>query len=371
MKILVTGHKGYIGSVLVPILVAKGYEVTGLDSGLFEACVFPSVQSTSADKMAPQISWQDLFMDRCFNVVKDIRDITARDLKGFDTVIHLAGLSNDPLCRVKKRATYEINHLATIKLAVLAKTAGVRRFLYASTASGYDATGDQFVDEETGFRPVSAYEHSKIMGEKGLRALADASFSPVYLRNGTAYGLSARIRFDLVLNNFMAWCCCENMVYLKSDGSAWRPMVHVEDIALAFCAVLKAPLDTIHNQALNVGVTEENYQISELAQMIQSIIPDIQIKYADDAFQDTKSYRVNCDKIRRLLPLFEPRWTVHGGIEQLYRALKSGKVSQEDFEGTTFCRTKRIENLLSNNRIDETFRWRRESDTSQIMSALR
>ena len=261
MRVLLTGHEGYIGTVLVPLLWAVGDEVVGLDSGLFREC------SLGAVRPVPTIR-------------KDIRDVEARDLDGVDAVIHLAGLSNDPLGDLNPTLTYEINHEATVRLAELTKRAGIRRFLYASTCSVYGAAGDDLLDESSPFNPVTPYAHSKVRSEQDLRRLADRSFSPVYLRAATAYGASPLLRFDLAVNNLVAWAATTGQVYLKSLGTSWRPFVHIEDIAQAYIVLLRAPDELVHNQAFNIGQTDENYRISQVAELVRDHVPDTTIEFA-------------------------------------------------------------------------------------------
>src|SRR6266853_2794176 len=248
MKVLVTGHLGYIGSVMVPMLQAAGVHVTGLDNALFADCLFGD-----APAAVPELR-------------KDVRDVEAADLEGFDAVIHLAGLSNDPLGNLNPDLTYDINHHASVRLARLAKEVGVRRFLFSSSCSTYGAAGDKILDETADFNPVTPYGRSKVLVEQEVAQLASPEFSPVFLRNATAYGVSPRLRFDLVLNNLMAWALTTGRAFIKSDGTPWRPIVHIEDISRAFLAALEAPRELIHNQAFNVGRSEENYQIRDLAQ---------------------------------------------------------------------------------------------------------
>src|SRR5712692_1644416 len=274
MRILLTGHSGYIGAVLVPTLVAAGHAVVGVDSDLFEQCTFGSgVFEIPAMR-------------------KDIRDVGPRQLAGFDAVIHLAGLANDPLGDLNPAMTFEINHAASVRLARLAKEAGVSRFVFSSSCSNYGAAGEALVDEDAELRPLTPYATSKVRVEQDVAKLADSTFSPTFLRNATAYGVSPRLRFDLVLNNLVAWAFTTGRVHVKSDGSPWRPIVHVEDISRAFLAVLSAPRETIHSQALNVGQSEENYRIRELAEIVREVVPGSRIDYAEDGGPDPRCYRV-------------------------------------------------------------------------------
>jgi len=338
MKVLLTGHRGYIGSVLTPMLLERGHAVTGLDSDLFRGCTF-------AGKLAETPT-----------IEKDIRDVVIDDVAGFDAVIHLAGLSNDPLGDYQPKLTEEINFKASVHLARLAKRAGVSRFLYASSCSNYGAAGADFLDEAAPFNPVTPYGISKVNVERAVAPMADENFSPTFLRASTAYGLSPRIRFDLVVNNLTAWAFTTQQVYLKSDGSPWRPIVHVEDIALAYIAVLEADIELVHNQAFNVGQTTENYQIREIANLVQAIVPNCRIEYAPDAGPDTRCYRVDCNYIGRRVHAFKPQWTVRRGIEQLYESYSSVGLTLDDFEGERFKRIAHIKKLVRDGEIDQDLR---------------
>lgn len=340
MKILLTGHKGYIGTTLLPILLDRGHEVRGLDSDLFEACTF-----TGGLLSIPEIG-------------KDIRDVDGEALEGFDAVIHLAGLSNDPLGDYDPSLTEDINENASIRLARLAKKAGVRRFLFASSCSNYGASGDDFLDESAAFNPVTPYGKSKVNVERSVSPLADQDFSPTFLRASTAYGLSPRIRFDLVLNNLTAWAYTTGDIYLKSDGSPWRPIVHVEDIARAYVAALEAPLEHVHNQAFNVGATTENYQIREIAEIVRQVVPNSRIRFAPDAGPDLRCYRVDCNVIARALHGFKPQWTARRGVEELYDSFCRVGLTVEDFEGERFKRIAHVKKLIAEGRLDQTLRWR-------------
>jgi nucleoside-diphosphate-sugar epimerase len=339
MHILVTGHNGYIGTVMVPLLLAEGHEVAGLDSDLFERCTFSNPP--------PDVP--------CIR--KDIRDIQASDLEGFDAVIHLAGLSNDPLGNLNPTLTYEINHAASVQLARLAKEVHIPRFLFSSSCSTYGAAGEDMVNEEAIFNPVTPYGHSKVLVEQDVAKLADSEFSPTFLRNATAYGVSPRLRFDLVLNNLVAWACTTGRIYIKSDGTPWRPIVHIEDISRAFIAVLQAPREVVHNQAFNVGCTEENYQIRELAAIVEKEVPGCRVEYATDAEPDKRSYRVDFSKITRALPTFKLRWNAQQGVKQLYKAYLGAGLCIEDFEGPRYKRIDHIQQLLSTGQLNTTLRW--------------
>jgi nucleoside-diphosphate-sugar epimerase len=339
MRVLVTGHKGYIGAVMVPMLLAAGHEVCGLDSDLYRRCSFGT--------------------DLCDvpEICKDIRDIEAADVAGYDAVIHLAALSNDPLGNLNPDLTYAINHRASVRLAELAKQGGVARYLFASSCSTYGAAGDDMLTEEADFNPVTPYGQSKVLVEQEVSRLADDSFSPVFLRNATAYGVSPRHRFDIVLNNLVAWAFTTGLVYLKSDGSPWRPIVHIEDISRAFIAVLDAPREVIHNEAFNVGINAENYRIRDIAEIVKATVPGCRVEYAPDAEPDKRTYRVDFGKIARVLPAFQPAWNARRGAEQLYLAYKSVGVKLEEFEGPKYKRIDHIKQLLSSGDLDTSLRW--------------
>lgn len=340
MRILVTGHRGYIGTVMVPMLLGAGYDVVGLDSDLFQGCTFcPGIEAV------PELR-------------ADLRDVQRATLEGFDAVIHLAALSNDPLGDLNPEITYGINHAASVHLARLARDAGVPRFLYSSSCSSYGNAGDDLVDERAELHPITPYAIAKVRVEQDVAKLADDAFSPTFLRNATAYGVSPRLRFDLVLNNLVAWAYTRGRVHIKSDGSPWRPIVHIEDIARAFLAVLAAPRDVVYNQALNVGQTEENYRISELAEIVRKVVPGARIEYARDGGPDPRCYRVDFGKIHRLLPKFKPQWNAQRGAEELYAAYRSSGLVLEDCEGPRFKRIDHLKQLLASGRADPSRRWR-------------
>lgn len=343
MKVLVTGHRGYIGAVLVPMLLARDHEVVGLDSDLFRDCTF-----TGSLDDVPEIA-------------RDSRDVTLADLTsdrlgGFDAVIHLAGLSNDPLGDYRPSLTDEINCRASVELAKLAKKAGIRRFLFASSCSNYGSAGDEFLGENSPFNPVTPYGISKVHVEQAVAPLADDTFSPTFLRASTAYGLSPRIRFDLVVNNLTAWAFTTGEVHLKSDGSPWRPIVHVEDIARAYIAVLEADRTLVHNEAFNVGLTTENYQIREIAEIVRDVVPGSKVGFAAGAAPDKRNYRVDCNYIARKLHHFKPQWTCRRGIEQLYDAYCRAGLSLTDFEGERYMRIAHVKKLVRDGIIDQDLR---------------
>lgn len=330
MRVLVTGHAGYVGSVLAPMLAEAGIAVVGVDSGLFNGAAGSGT---------------------------DVRDLGVADLAGVDAVIHLAGLCNDPLGALDPALTDAVNHRATLCLARLAKRAGVPRFLFASSCSVYGATGGAWVDEAAPLRPLTAYARSKAMAERGLAALADDAFSPVYLRCATAYGASPSMRYDLVLNNLAAWAHATGTVYLKSDGTAWRPLVHVEDIARAYLAVLEAPREAVHDRAFNVGVTDHNYRVGDLAEMVREAVPGSAVAYAPDARRDRRCYRVDCTRLARTLPGFAARRRPEDGAAELHRLLGARPVDVAEFEGPRHSRVARLKALMESGRLDASLRW--------------
>ncbi|HJS89093.1 MAG TPA: SDR family oxidoreductase [Steroidobacteraceae bacterium] len=352
MQVLLTGHDGYIGHVLLPMLLERGHRVTGLDSFLYEHCGF------DAEGVAPSHLLR-----------KDVREIELEDLRGFDAVLHLAGISNDPLGDLQPAATYAINHAASVRLAHLAKEAGVPRYIFSSSCSNYGAAGDSFLDETAAFNPVTPYAHSKVWVERDVAKLADDSFSPTFLRSATAFGVSARLRGDLVVNNLVGYACTSGEVLIKSDGMPWRPLVHIEDISRAFVAVLEAPRELVHNESFNVGMTSENYRVREVAEMVAEVVPGSHVTYAGDASHDARNYRVNCDRIRARLPAFEPRWTVRKGIEQVYEAFTRHGTSAEEFLSSQFIRLKRIRELQTAGDLDEMLRWRTPGRQASARSA--
>ena len=341
MKVLITGHDGYIGSVMVPVLQAAGHEIVGMDTFFF------------SNHHSKPINTGILELHQ------DIRDFVPVGFEGFDAVIHLAALSNDPLGEINPELTFEINHKASVKMAELAKEAGIQRFLYASTCSVYGVANQQeLATEETSQHPLTPYAISKVKVEADLSTLADNTFCPVILRNATAYGWSPHFRSDLVLNNLAGWAYTTGEIRIMSDGTPWRPIVHVRDIANAFAAVLVAPREVIHNQAFNVGINAENYQVSDLAAIVQQDFPDCQVIYDEHGSSDPRSYRVDFSKIARYLPDFKPVWNARRGVEELHAAYKDINLTREDFTGPRYVRLAKLKSLLQDGQLDGNLHWK-------------
>lgn len=338
MRVLLTGHKGYIGTILAPMLKGAGHEVVGLDSDIFSRCTF------GADPEPVE------------EIIKDVRDVEPADVQGFDAVLHLAGLSNDPLGDLNPDLTYEINHRASVRLAELSKEAGVKRFIFSSSCSNYGAGGQDLLTEEGDLNPVTPYGKSKVLVEQDVSPMAGETFTPIYLRNATAYGVSPRLRFDLVLNNLTAWAFTTGKVRLKSDGTPWRPLVHIEDISRAFVATLSAPQEMVHNKPFNVGMPGENFRIREIAETVRDTVPKSEVTFADGASPDTRNYRVDCTRLPKLVPEFQPQWTVQKGAQELYETYKKSDLTLDEFEGERYKRVAHLKLLMSNGIIDEQLR---------------
>jgi nucleoside-diphosphate-sugar epimerase len=334
-RVLVTGHRGYIGAVLTPMLRARGYDVLGVDCDLYRGCDFGVAEAAAVPEIAG-----------------DVRDVCGRDLVGVHAIAHLAALSNDPLGDLDPALTAEINHAASVRLARLAREAGVPRFLFSSSCSSYGAAGDAPVHERSPLRPLTAYAESKVRVEEDVARLADRDFTPIFLRNATAYGASPRLRLDLVVNDLVASAVATGRVRVLSDGTPWRPLIHAEDIARAFVALLEAPRAAVHNEAFNVGAPGENYQVRDLAELVREAVPGSRIEYAEGAGPDPRSYRVDFGKLARMVPGFAARWTVRDGVRELRDAFLGARLGTADIAGPRYRRVRRIRDLLRAGAID-------------------
>jgi len=336
MRVLVTGYQGYLGTVMVPILQEAGHDVIGLDSGYFADCVLGPAPT---DPPGMQV---------------DLRDVTAEQLSGFDAVIHLAALSNDPLGALAPQITYDINHHASVRLARLAKDVGVRRFLYASTCSVYGSAGEDLVTEDAPLRPLTPYAESKVRVEDDVAAIADDSFSPVFLRNATAFGFSPRLRADIVLNNLVGHAVLTGDVRVLSDGTPWRPLVHAKDIATAFLLALRAPTSKVHCAAYNVGTESNNLTVAQIAQSVVEVVPGARLLITGETGADPRSYRVDFSAFRNALD-FEAAWSIPDGAAELYREYTAAGLTQEDF-AKKFTRLPHLEKLRSTGVLDDSMR---------------
>lgn len=340
MRVLVTGHQGYLGTVMVPTLLAAGHEVVGLDAGYFADCVLgPRVDDVPGIAGLTPV---------------DLRDVTVEDLVGFDAVVHLAALSNDPLGALAPGVTYQVNHRASVRLALLAKEAGVSRFLYASTCSVYGSAGDDLVNEDAPLRPLTPYAESKVRVEDDVAAMADSGFTPVFLRNATAFGFSPRLRADIVVNNLVGQAVLTGDVRVMSDGTPWRPLVHVGDIAAAFATCLTAQRDIINCKAYNVGAGANNLTVADIARTVVDVVPGTRLQITGESGPDPRSYCVDFRRMRRELG-FEARVMVPAGVVELYQRYTAYGLTEEAFT-SRFTRLARLSRLCDENVVDESLR---------------
>jgi nucleoside-diphosphate-sugar epimerase len=345
LRVLVTGHHGYVGSVLPPLVHAAGHDVVGLDTFYYRGCDF-----------GPADEWTPAF-------ARDVRDVRPSDLEGFDAIVHLAALSNDPVGDLNADWTYEINQNASIKLAAAAKQAGVGRFVFASSCSMYGSAGpDEIVGEDAPLRPLTPYAESKVRAEEAILELASAEFAPVSMRNATAYGVSPRLRLDIVLNNLVAWAHTTGAIRLQSDGTAWRPLVHIRDIAKTTLALLVAPTGLIRGEAFNIGSAEQNYRIRTLAEIVRERLPNCEVEFAEGASADARSYRVDFSKLEATFPDNQLEWTAERGTDELAAAYEAVGLTAAELTGERYLRLGRLKRLLDDSLLEDGLRWRAADD---------
>lgn len=339
--ILITGNTGYIGTVMTKFLQERSHKVVGLDSNYYKECDFYSINVRPFKQ-----------------IVKDIRDISERDLEGVTAIIHLAALSNDPLGEINPSLTHEINSVASVKLAKIARKLGIERFIFSSSCSLYGiAPNGKPLTEEGILNPITAYAKAKVETEKEISKLADDNFHPTFMRNATVYGISPVLRLDLVVNNLVVWAYLTGKVVIMSDGTPWRPIIHIEDLCRAFLVALEASVEEVHNQAFNVGINEENYRIKDIAKQVEEIVPNSCVEILDKTGQDERTYRVDFSKIKKTLPQFKPSWDLKKGIEELYQAYKDFDLTRKDFESPKYFRVTWIKYLIESKKLNHDLKW--------------